>query len=489
MKAYRSVVAACVILACGVLAPAWGQLRQPPANPPQGAPRGAPPAAAPAPAAPAPAAPAPRAPSAPSPERGAGTAVDYIVAVVNDEVITRAELDSKLQTVYRQLRQQNTALPAQNVLERQVLERVIAERVQEQQAKELGLTVDDFQVDRAIGRIAEQNKLSLDAFRDRLEKEGIPFERFRADVRQEILFARLREREVDNRVQVTEGEIDNFLAEHTGSATGGAAELNLAQILVRVPEGSTSDTVRKQRAKAEDLLRQVRSGGDFAKLAVTYSDSPDALKGGEMGFRAENRWPQLFLQAIQKVDQNGVSDIVQSPAGFHILKVLGKRSAPATPTPAASALPPVQQTHARHILIRVNELISAQEAQRRLADIRQRIQNGTKFEDMAKQYSADGSAAQGGDLGWVYPGDTVPEFQRVMDSLKPGEISQPFESPFGWHLVQVLERRTQDVSAERQRLLARQVIRERKADDAYEDWLRQLRDKAYVEIRLDNPNT
>jgi peptidyl-prolyl cis-trans isomerase SurA len=488
MKVYRSVAAVCV--ATALAASAWAQSGLRPAQPMQPAPSKAQQPAAAQPAAAQPAA-ASAATRRAAPRSGA---VDYIVAVVNDEVITRAELDVKLEIAERQVRQQGTTLP-RNVLERQVLERVIAERVQEQQAKTIGLTVEDTQVDRAIQRIAEQNNLSLNDFRDRLEKDGIPFERFRRDVRQEILFVRLREREVDNRIQVSEGEIDNFLAERAGAPTGGV-EISLAQILVRVPEGSSPEVIARQRAKAEDMVRQLRGGADFAKMAVAFSDSPDALKGGEMGFRIQERWPQLFLEAIRDLQPGGVSNLVQSPAGFHILKLVNKRAAaqPAGAGPAAGAAQtlataPVQQTRARHILIRVNELISTQEAQRRLTDVRQRIANGTKFEDMAKQYSVDGNAAQGGDLGWLYPGDAVPEFQRVMDSLKPGEISQPVETNFGWHLIQVLERRTQDVSSERQRLVARQALRERKADDAYDDWLRQLRDRAYVEIRLENPNT
>jgi peptidyl-prolyl cis-trans isomerase SurA len=408
---------------------------------------------------------------------------DAIIAVVNNEVITRQELMERVRMVESRMRTQGVQLPPPAEFQRQLLERMIVDRAQLQLAKEYGIRVDDAMLDRAVSRIAEQNKLSLQEFRNRLEREGTPFNRFREEIRDEIVMQRLREREVDNKIQITESEVDNFLAAES-SAAQNQQEYSLAQILIRIPENASAEQIAARRQRAEDVLRQLKEGGDFAKVAATYSDASDALTGGELGWRNQDRLPQLFLDAVANVNQGEVSPIVKSANGFHILKLVGKRTPSVMKGGPAGAS--VQQTHARHILIKTNQIVTANDARRKLAELKQRLDNNAaKFEDLAKLFSNDLSASRGGDLGWIYPGDTVPEFERAMDALKPGEVSEPIESPFGVHLIQVMERKTDDVSKERQRLVARQAIRERKLDEATQDWLRQVRDRAYVEYRFD----
>jgi peptidyl-prolyl cis-trans isomerase SurA len=408
--------------------------------------------------------------------------VDRIVAVVNSEVVTNSELAERLAVAERQMRKQNTPLPEPRVLERQVLERLILEKAQLQMAKETGLRVDEVQLDRTLSRIAENNKMTLAAFRQALERDGVQFDRFRDEIRSEIMLTRLREREVDDKIQISDSEIELYMAENAGpGAPLGDVEYNIAHVLVRLPEQASPDSIQAARARAEKVIAEAKAGADFAKLAASYSDAPDALAGGLMGWRAHDRLPELFSTALKDLSPGGVSQVLRSPAGFHVLKLIERRGGGTALSGA-----PVRQTHARHILIKTSEVVSENEAKRRLLDIRERVMNGADFAELAKVNSADGSASKGGDLDWVYPGDTVPEFERAMDELKPGEISQPVKSPFGYHLIQVLERRVADVSAERRRLQARQALRERRVDEAYQDWLRQLRDRTYVEIRLDD---
>ena len=407
---------------------------------------------------------------------------DAIIAVVNNEVITRQELVERMRMVERRMKNQGIALPPQAEFQRQLLERMIVDRAQMQLAKESGIRVDDTMLDRAVARIAEQNKMSLQEFRTQLEREGTPFPRFREEIREEIIMQRLREREVDNKIQITESEVDNYLAAESG-ATPGQQEYNLSHILVRIPENATAEQIAERRKRAEGVLQQLKAGGDFAKLAATYSDATDALSGGDLGWRAPDRLPQLFVDTLGEMKQGEVSSLLKSSNGFHILKLAGKRTASVVKAGAGAS---VQQTHVRHILIKVNQIVTPAEAKRKLTELKQRLDNNAaKFEDLAKLFSNDLSASRGGDLGWIYPGDTVPEFERAMDALQSGQISEPIESPFGYHLIQVVERKKDDVSQERQRLIARQAIRERKLEEATQDWLRQLRDRAYVEYRFD----
>jgi len=402
--------------------------------------------------------------------------VDRIVAVINNEVITSRELAERVKSVTQQLRQQGTSLPPGDVVQKQVLERMIIDRLQIQLAKETALRVDDLQLDRTVSRVAENNKMSLTEFRNALERDGIQFDKFRDEIRNEILLSRLREREVDSRIVVTDNEIDYFLSQQ-GPPQASASEYNVAHILLQLPEQASPEQVDKQRTRTEEVLAQLREGADFAKLAVSYSDAPDALQGGAMGWRARDRLPELFAQALNGMKPGEVSGIMRSPAGFHVIKLIERRG--------GGAPAPVEQTHARHILVKTSEIVSEADARRKLNNLRERIVNGTDFGELAKLNSDDASSTKGGDLGWIYRGDTVPEFERVMNSLNVGQLSEPFATPFGWHLMQVLERRQADASGERKRQEARLVLRERKADEAYQEWLRQLRDRAFVEYRLD----
>lgn len=402
--------------------------------------------------------------------------VDRIVAVVNSEVITSREVAERMKAVTQQLSQQGTPLPPPDVLQKQVLERMIMDRLQIQLAKETALRVDDLQLDRTVARVAESNKMSLTEFRHTLERDGIQFDKFREEIRNEIMLSRLREREVDNRIVVTDNEIDYFLSQQ-GASQATASEYNLAHILLRLPDQASPEQVDKQRARAEQVVLQLREGADFAKLAVSYSDAPDALQGGAMGWRPRDRLPELFAHALNGMKPGEVSGIIRSPAGFHVIKLVDRRGG------GAPAL--VEQTHARHILVKTSEIVSEADARRKLNNLRERIVNGADFGELAKLNSDDASSIKGGDLGWIYPGDTVPEFERVMNNLKVEELSEPFVTSFGWHLMQVLERRQADVSGERKRQEARLILRERKADEAYQEWLRQLRDRAFVEYRLE----
>lgn len=403
--------------------------------------------------------------------------VDRIVAIVNDDAITLYELRSRVAMVERQLRQQGTPIPPRDVLEKQILERLIGDRIQVQDAKESGLRIMDGELDASLRRIAQGNRMSLPDFKAALERDGIAWNKFREEIREEMLVARLREREVENRIVVSEGEIDNFLA---GNAAGGNTEVtvNLAHIVIRVPEQADQAQLARIRARAEQALQQIRRGDDFGKVAASFSDAADGLKGGVMGPRPLDRLPNLYAEAAQRLQRGDVSEIMRSPAGFHIVKVIDKQG-------GAMASKVIKQTKARHILIKVNEAVSEAEGLRRITALKERIDNGADFAELAKLQSNDLSAARGGDLGWLYEGDTVPDFEKAMDALKVGEVSKPVRSPFGWHLIQVLDRRMEEASQERKRLQAKQALRERKSDEAYEDWLRQLRDRAHVEYRLE----
>ncbi|MEO1767276.1 peptidylprolyl isomerase [Thiobacter aerophilum] len=402
--------------------------------------------------------------------------VDRIVAVVNNEAITQQELNERVRLALRQMKAQNVPAPPLPVLEKQLLERMITERVQLQFARQTGIRVDDVQLDRALLRIAAANNMSIDQFRQAVEQDGVPFAKFREEIRNEIILSRLREREAENRVTVSDAEVEQFFASPQGQQKG-ETEYHLAHILIRVPEQAGPEIINARRARAEQALAEIRKGTPFAQVAASYSDAPDALNGGDLGWRPASRLPELFLPVLNALKPGEVSEVIRSPAGFHILKLNDKRG---KDTPLV-----VEQTHARHILIRVNELTSEADAKRRLLALKERIENGADFGELARLNSEDASAAKGGDLGWLSPGDTVPEFERAMNALPVGGLSDPVQTPFGWHLIQVLERRHQDVTDERRKLQARLQIRERKADEAYQEFVRQLRDQAYVEYRLE----
>ena len=403
--------------------------------------------------------------------------VDRIVAVVNSEVITALQLRARIEQAKRQLTRQGVELPPDNVLERQLLERLIVERAQVQLAQETSLRVDDATLERAIERIAGNNKLSVEQLREALEKDGVAWNRFRDEIRTEILLTRLREREVDSRVVVTDAEIDNFIANNPDAFSG--QEFSVAHILLRTPEGATPQQIEAVARRAEQVMTRLRSGEDFARVAAEVSDAPDGLSGGALGWRPLDRLPGLFADAVRRMQPGETSPILRSAAGLHIVRLVERRGG------GAEAVQQLEQTRARHILIKTSEVLSDTDAEARLRAIRERVVNGADFGELAKASSADLSAAKGGDLGWLNPGDTVPEFERAMNALQAGEVSPPVRSPFGWHLIQVMERRVQDVTDERKRSAARQALRERKAEQAYEDWVRQLRDSTYVDYRLE----
>jgi len=403
--------------------------------------------------------------------------IDRIVAIVDQTVVTEQELESRIRTVTAQLQKQGTELPPENILRKQILERLISDTLQLQYAAQSGLKVDDSQLDKTIERIAEQNQLTLTEFADALAKDGVSMGKFRADIRNEITIARLREREVDSRINVSESEIDNFLTTQA-SSNENQDEYEIAHILIRTPEEGATEDVQKAKAKVDEVIKALQAGTNFSKVSASFSDAPNALEGGSLGWKSSTQMPALFLDALKNMQVGTVSEVLRSPNGFHILKLISKRG--------GSSPLVIEQTHARHILIKLSEVTSENEGKKKIDLIKERLDNGEKFEVLARQFSEDGSASNGGDLGWVNPGDTVPLFEKAMNELKDAQISSTVRTPFGWHVIQVLERRKQDMSKEAARLKARQEIRKRKSEEAYQDWVRELRDRAFVELRLED---
>ena len=403
--------------------------------------------------------------------------IDRIVAVVNNAVITEFELKTRVDQAVAQLAGQKTAQPPRRLLEKQLLERMITEKALMQVAEDTNIRFEGLALDRAIARVAQGNKMTPEGFRKALEAEGADFNAFREQIRTEMTIARLKEREVDNRLVITDAEIDNFLA-NASQVKDQVDEFRLAHILVLSPEGASPEKLAELKEKAEKALRELNAGADFVQISAAYSDTQNAVQGGLLGWRNEGQLPSLYSAALRDMKAGDVSPVLKSGNGFHILKLLDKRG--------KNVLTVIKQTHARHILVKTNEVVNDNDARNRLRLLKERIENGAKFEELAKLHSDDLSASRGGDLNWLNPGDTVPEFERTMDGLQPNEVSLPVQSPFGWHLIQVLERRDQDITEERKRLDARRAIRERKSEEAFEDWVRQARDRAYVEYRLED---
>ncbi len=403
--------------------------------------------------------------------------VDRIVAVVNTSVITFSELNDRTNMIATQLTRQNITLPERHILMRQVLEKMIMDAVQLQYAKDAGIKVDDTQLDQAIGRIAEENKLPLAAFRVAVEKEGVTWSKFREEIRNEIILVHLREREVENRINVSDSEIDAQIQEE--NARGGSAqdEFDLAHILISVPENASPERVAQRQKKIQEAFDKLNKGMEFAEVAATFSEAPDALKGGNLGWRPAARLPSLFANAASKLKPGEYSGILRSPNGFHIIKLINRRGSEA---PA-----PITQYHVRQILVKLNPDAGPNDAYNKILGLSARLSGGEEFGRLATLSSEDESRNRGGDLGWISEGETLPQFEKVVKSLKPGETSAPFETPLGWHIVQVLEVRQADANLERRRLAARQGLRARKSDEAFDEWVRQLRDQAYVDIRFD----
>ncbi len=412
--------------------------------------------------------------------------VDEVVAVVNNSVITRRELLDRADEIESQLRTANRPAPARADLLGEVLERLVMERVQTQAAQDAGIKVTDQELDRAIESVAQQNRLNATELRRRVESSGMTWTKYRDELRKQVQVIRLREREVDSKVQVYDGEIDNYLAAHNGQgAATGPTEFNVSQILLRVPEDASDAQKQALKTKAEGLLKQAQGGADFAQLAQSNSEGPEAAQGGALGFREIGRLPALFANAVVDLQPGAVApEVVESANGFHILKLSAKRAAPVSGPSNPAAASHITQTQVRHILIRTGPNMPEAEARRQLGTLRDRITHGGDFADAAKRFSQDGSAQAGGDLGWVSPGELVPEFEQAMNRLRPGEISEPVVTQFGVHLIQVLNRRETEMSPEKQRDFARAEIREQKLRAAYDDWVRQLRSAAYVEYRV-----
>ncbi|MDG1445177.1 MAG: peptidylprolyl isomerase [Methylophilaceae bacterium] len=404
--------------------------------------------------------------------------LDRIVAIVDKNAITEQDLENKIRTVSEQLEKQGKQLPNARVLRKQILERLIIDSIQLQMAEQRGIKVNEMQLDKTIERIAEQNQMSVQEFSAALSNDGISYSAFREDMRDEITIARLKEMEISSRVNVSDGEVDNYLTTQENSKDGSQEEFNLSHILIRTPEESSPEDLEKARVKVEQALSELSKGENFEQVSATFSDAPNALEGGNMGWRSSNQIPPAFLEFLKNLTVGEVSKPIRSPNGFHIIKINEKRSADSTLI--------VEQTHVRHILIKLNEVVSEQEAKQKMLTLKERLDNGADFAELARQYSEDGSASKGGDLGWVNPGDTLPEFEKEMNGLAEEEVSSPIRTPFGWHIIQVLERRKQDMTDQAARFQARKEIFTRKSEEAYQDWLHELRDRAFVELRLED---
>lgn len=403
--------------------------------------------------------------------------LDRIIAVVNEDVIMQSELEAKIRTVREQIQQQGAQVPPTSVLEHQVLERLVQNRVQLQLAARAGIRVDDEILNRTISNIAANNNVSLTQFREILEQDGYSYESFRENIRNEITLTQLRKRHVENRIVITEKEIDNFLAnqEIQGSFT---TEIRLSHILLSLPESATDTEIEQVKQIATQVREDLLAGADFAETASTVSDGGTAESGGDLGWRKSNDIPSLFAEYIPEMKKGDISELIQNTSGFHIIKITDMKS---------DTENIVEQTRARHILIKTDQLVTSSQAKAKLEQLLLRIKNGDDFAMLAKGNSQDSlSAIEGGELGWRSPGELVPEFQRAMDALDINEISKPFQSSFGWHIVQVLERRDFDNTESVKRGKARQAIRNRKLEEAMQNWTRRLLDEAYVEYRLDD---
>jgi peptidyl-prolyl cis-trans isomerase SurA len=443
----------------------------------------------------------------PGPE-AAGSALDAIVAVVDDDVITRRELDAATARIEAQLRQRKAPIPPRPVLEKQVLDRLILNQLQFRAAERNGITVDDATLNAAIETLAQRNNMSLPQLRQTVEKDGVGFAQFRDDVRREIMGGRLRQKLVDSQLQVSEQDVDSLQAQLAGPMTGGetaesgtsgregggAREYRVAQILIALPEGAAPRQVEEAKRKAESVLAQLRQGADFGQMAVSVSAGQKALEGGEIGWRSADQLPTLFSEVVPRLKPGQISDLIRSPSGFHIVKLIevrgggAMRPTPTRQTSTKTAL--VNQTRVRHILLKISPQRSDDETRQQVEQLRQRLGGGEDFAELARTYSDDqGSVERGGDLGWVSPGMLVPPFEQAMNALKPNEISAPVKTQFGWHLVQVLDRRQGQATLEASRAQAREALLRRRSDEEWALVLRRLRDEAYVEIRLPDAET
>ncbi len=403
--------------------------------------------------------------------------IDGIAAVVNEDVITRSELQQRMDEVLKQLKGQGKSLPPMDLLKNQIMERMILAQLQLELAQRTGIRIDDITLDRTIENIASQNKLDLRQFREVLARDGVDFAQFREEIRKELALARLRQREVDNKVLVTKQDIDNYLLTQQ-TQQGGDSEYRLQHILIALPEGATPQQLKEKQQQAQQLLQQLQDGADFSEMAISHSAGQNALEGGDLGWRRLGELPTVFAEITAKLAMGGISELIRSPNGFHILRLAEKRA-------MADQRNVITQRLSRHILIKPKSSSDVADSRVRLERIRERIVNGEDFSELAQSTSDDpGSAADGGSLGWVNPGVMVPEFEEQMNKLVPGEISPVFQSRFGWHIVQVQEQRDHDNTEELQRLEAQKALKQRLVEEEYQLWLRRLRDEAFVEIKI-----
>ena len=412
--------------------------------------------------------------------------IDEVIAIVDTSLVTKLELENRVALIEKQFKAANRSLPPANDLKAQVLERLISERIQQNLAKEAGIKVSDRDLDRILGNIAAQSKLSVPELKIKVEKEGTNFNKYKEEIRKEVQAARLREREVDARVQVTESEIDSYISEKNRGKIlqAGNDEIYLAQLVIGLPTNASEADVAAAKNKAEDVLKQASIEKDFLAYGKKIALPGSGVRVEDLGYRTLDRLPQLFVDGAQGIGSNQmIPRVLQSGAGFHIIKVIDRKG-----TLAANVQNiVVTQTQARHILLRHRPGVTDLEAQRRLNGFRDQIKvKASDFAQLAKKHSEDGSAPNGGNLGWMSPGELVPEFEQAMNQLNINEVSDPVRTEFGWHLIQVVERRQAQLSADKQRDYARAAIREKKLDQAYQDWLRQIRDAATVEIRQSN---
>lgn len=402
--------------------------------------------------------------------------LDRIIAVVDDDIVMQSELEQMLARVRGELQEKGAELPPASVLERQVMERLILDKIQLQIAAQTGVEVTEENLDRAIDDIAQQNKLSIPQFKEILSSEGYEFERFRDDIRQEIIVSKLRREEVDRRIQVSDREIENEI-KNAGDGVVNDDEFHIAHVLVTVPPNASDAERRAAEERAQSAVMRLADGADFGEIALAMSDAQDALEGGDLGWRKIEQIPSLFADAVRRLEIGALSDLITSPNGYHLVKLMGKRGGQKVM---------VEQTKVRHILITPNELVDEQAAIERLRQLGLRLESGDDFASLARTHSDDrGSALQGGDLDWVSAGQMVPEFEEVMLATEEGQTSAPFRSEFGWHILQVLDRRAYDGTVEVQRAKARGAVMARKREEAYQEWQRRLRDEAYVELRVE----
>lgn len=428
--------------------------------------------------------------------------IDGVAAVVNTGYVTRKEIDDRIAA----LKKQGTKLPDDGSLRKIILERLVVEKIQLQNAEQEGVVVTNKELDKIIGDIAVKNKLSYAEFKEKIVASGTSFEKYRQMLREDIIVSRYREREVEGKIKISDAEIDNFIAERAQAAGGRAPrstpatkgepeEIDVAQIFIPVDASAGASAQAEAKKKAEQLLRDAKGGGDFMQLGAMAAQENPKIKFQDLGYRTPDRLPQIFYEAIRNTGGGQVaSAVLKSPAGYHVLKVMDRRSAVAGANPQQQAVTqettpstpqniPITQTLSRHILLRNRAGLTDQDAERRLAGYRDQVRAKTAdFGELAKKFSEDGSAPNGGNLGWMGPGDLVPEFEQAMNRLQIGEVSNPVKTEFGWHLIQVLERREAQLTVEKQRQFARAAIRERKFEQAYQDWLRELRDTATVKI-------